>query len=207
MATITSKGRSRRTVDMMRSNTTALASADGPVQRPPARVRLAHINATTATPYPPDQMREEWWDRLKAALGTCSSAFVQASLMQLIGACRLPGSGISEVAVNAALAFVEAVKPRDEVEAALAVQMACNHAAITNIFTRFHGHFGGERSLAVGATALAKLQNAFAHQLETLRRLRNGGSQVVRVEHVHINEGAQAVIGAVSHAPEGAGVR
>jgi hypothetical protein len=33
--------------------------------------------------------------------------------------------------------------------------------------------------------------------MDTLRRLRNGGSQVVRVEHVHVNAGAQAVIGNV----------
>jgi hypothetical protein len=31
--------------------------------------------------------------------------------------------------------------------------------------------------------------------MEAYRRLRNGGSQFVRVERVHINEGAQAVIG------------
>jgi hypothetical protein len=31
-----------------------------------------------------------------------------------------------------------------------------------------------------------------------LRRLRNGGSQFVRVEHVHVNDGGQAVIGAVA---------
>jgi hypothetical protein len=36
--------------------------------------------------------------------------------------------------------------------------------------------------------------------VETLRRLRNGGSQVMRVEHVHINEGAQAIIGPVVQA-------
>ena len=38
---------------------------------------------------------------------------------------------------------------------------------------------------------------AYATQVETLRRLRNGGSQVVRVEHVHVNEGGQAIIGNV----------
>jgi hypothetical protein len=38
---------------------------------------------------------------------------------------------------------------------------------------------------------------AFAMQVEVLRRLRNGGQQFVRVEHVHINEGGQAVIGNV----------
>jgi hypothetical protein len=38
---------------------------------------------------------------------------------------------------------------------------------------------------------------AYATQVEVLRRLRHGGQQVVRVEHVHVNEGGQAVIGNV----------
>jgi len=188
--------------EVMRENAKLVDASCGPsAPRAPARVRLRRITASQAIPYPPRVARDEWWARLKAALGTCSSAFVQAALAQLIGACRLPGSGISEVGVNAALAFIEAVKPRDEVEAALALQMASNHSAIMNIFARFHGDFGRERHLAVGATALAKLQRAFAFQVETLRRLRNGGSQTVRVEHVYVATGAQAVIGAVSRTP------
>jgi hypothetical protein len=46
--------------------------------------------------------------------------------------------------------------------------------------------------------AAARLLHAYATQVETLRRLRSGGSQVVRVEHVHVNEGGQALIGNVS---------
>ena len=38
---------------------------------------------------------------------------------------------------------------------------------------------------------------AYATQVEVLRRLRNGGRQVVRVEHVHVSDGGQAVIGNV----------
>jgi len=38
---------------------------------------------------------------------------------------------------------------------------------------------------------------AYSGQVETLRRLRHGGDQYVRVEHVHISEGGQAVIGNV----------
>lgn len=38
---------------------------------------------------------------------------------------------------------------------------------------------------------------AYATQVETLRRLRNGGSQFVRVEHVYVHEGGQAIIGNV----------
>jgi hypothetical protein len=44
----------------------------------------------------------------------------------------------------------------------------------------------------------ARLLRAYAIQVEALRRLRNGGSQTVRVEHVDVNEGGQAVTGAVA---------
>jgi hypothetical protein len=42
-----------------------------------------------------------------------------------MAAARLPLSGISEIAVNASLAFIEGAKPQDEVESALVMQMAC----------------------------------------------------------------------------------
>jgi hypothetical protein len=47
------------------------------------------------------------------------------------------------------------------------------------------------------------LARTYSIQVETLRRLRNGGSQFVRVEHVHVNEGGQAVIGNVKGLREG----
>jgi hypothetical protein len=47
------------------------------------------------------------------------------------------------------------------------------------------------------ASAAARLLRTYATQVEALRRLRNGGSQTLRVEHVHVNEGGQAVIGNV----------
>ena len=40
--------------------------------------------------------------------------------------------------------------------------------------------------------AASRLLRAYATQMDTLRRLRTGGSQFVRVEHVHMNEGGQA---------------
>ena len=45
------------------------------------------------------------------------------------------------------------------------------------------------------SSAAAKLLRAYALQVEALRRLRNGGSQFVRVEHVHVHEGGQAIVG------------
>ena len=169
-------------------------------RRRPVRVKLRRLSAHRARPYPPQEGREEWWERLKAAMGTCSSAFVEASLAQLVAACRLPGSGISEVAVNAALAFIESAKPQSEMEAALIMQMACTHSATMSIFSRYGGDFGGEHSMAAGASALSRMLRAYATQFEAFHRLRKGGTQVVRVEHVHIHEGAQAVIGTISSA-------
>lgn len=34
--------------------------------------------------------------------------------------------------------------------------------------------------------------------METLRRLRNGGSQIIRIERVDVREGGQAVIGNIT---------
>jgi hypothetical protein len=49
---------------------------------------------------------------------------------------------------------------------------------------------------ALGSTA-ARLMKTFVLQMEVLRRLHTGGQQFVRVEHVHVNSGGQAVIGNV----------
>ena len=57
--------------------------------------------------------------------------------------------------------------------------------------------FGTERRIAAFGSAAARLMRAYATQVEVLRRLRNGGQQFVRVEHVHVNDGGQAVIGNV----------
>ena len=83
----------------------------------PVRVRLKRVNCDQAIPYPPDGQPREWWHRLQNAFGTASSAFVGASLQQLIAAARLPNSGISEIAVNASLAFIEGAKPRERLSA------------------------------------------------------------------------------------------
>ena len=99
--------------------------------------------------------------------------------------------------MNASLAFIEGTKPRGEVESALAIQMACTHSAAMAVLNRLGGGHGTDRSVAAMASAAARLLRAYTAQVETLRRLKNGGSQIVRVEHVHVNEGGQAVIGNV----------
>jgi hypothetical protein len=111
-----------------------------------------------------------------------SGDFVDASLYQLQAAARLPCSGISEIAMNAALAMIEAAAPRDEMEAALAIQMACTHAATMSVLARFGGGHGSERRVAALGAAAARLLRAYSTQVEAFRRLRHGGQQLVRVD-------------------------
>lgn len=47
------------------------------------------------------------------------------------------------------------------------------------------------------AESLNKLARTFNLQLEALKRLRSGGEQKVRVKHVHVHEGGQAIVGSV----------
>ena len=162
---------------------------------PPVRVKVWRADGKLAKVHPPDGEAENWWRRLNNALGTMSSDFVNASLFQIQAAARSPLGGISELSMNAALAMVEAAAPRDE--AALAVQMACTHTAAMAVLAKLDVAFATERRVAAFGSAAARLLRAYAMQVEVLRRLRNGGQQFVRVEHVHLNDGGQAVIGNV----------
>ena len=169
----------------------------GQRRSPPVRVKVFRTDGKIARVYPPDGDGRDWWLRLNKALGTTSSDFVNASLFQIQSACRSPWGGISELAMNAALAMIEAAAPKDEIEGALAVQMACTHSAAMAVLAKLDVAFATEQRVAAFGSAAARLMRAYATQVEVLRRLRNGGQQFVRVEHVHVNDGGQAVIGNV----------
>ena len=168
----------------------------GAAQRrlPPVRVKLSRSDAYLAQTHPPDGESKNWWQRLNKALGTTSSDFVNASLLQLQAAARSPFGTLSETAMNAALAMIEAAAPKDELVGALAVQMACTHMAAMAVLGKMDSGFGTERRVAALGSTAVRLLRAYAMQMEVLRRLRHGGQQHVRVEHVHINDGGQAVV-------------
>jgi hypothetical protein len=75
--------------------------------------------------------------------------------------------------------------------------MACTHIASMALLVRFGGGTGTERRTELFGSATAKLLRTYVSQIEALRRLRQGSSQFVRVEHVHVNEGGRAIIGNV----------
>jgi hypothetical protein len=164
-------------------------------RKPPVRVKMKRFGVNYGKLYPPGGDGKKWWAALKAALGTASSSFVYTSLEQLQAAARLPNGLVSEAAMNAAFAFIQAIAPKNEIEAALAIQMACTHSAAMAILGKIES---GGHPVVPCATAAATLMRTYTLQLEALRRLRGSEAQHVRVGHVHINDEGRAVIGAVA---------
>jgi len=111
--------------------------------------------------------------------------------------------GISEIAVNAALAFVEGAKPQDEVECALVVQMACTHAAAMALLRKIGAGQGSDRNIGSSASAVAKLLRAYTRQVETLRRLRQTSALTMKTSldqnDVHCNVDFKMVLAAILH--------
>jgi hypothetical protein len=69
---------------MTRSGKSMTPISDG-ARPPPIRVKLQQVNCSLAKSHPPDGDGKVWWNRLKKALGTSSSAFVDASLFSASG--------------------------------------------------------------------------------------------------------------------------
>jgi hypothetical protein len=55
--------------------------------------------------------------------------------------------------------------------------------------------------------AFDKLARTFAARVEALKRYRSGGEQKMTVQHVHVAEGGQAIVGNVNAPTEGVGAR
>src|SRR5262249_18296945 len=135
---------------------------------------------------------------LMEALGTTEPDFGNGLLGQL-GNAVTKGRAVNEGGLNFMLAVVKGVEPKDQVEAMLAAQMAAVHTA-TMTFARRLAHVDNIPQQDSAERAFNKLARTFAAQIEALKRYRTGGEQTVRVEHVTVNEGGQAIVGNVTQA-------
>ena len=138
---------------------------------------------------------------LMEALGTADPYFLDGLLRQLANV-GTQGRDVDEGGINFLLAVVKGVEPKDQVEAMLAAQMAAVHNA-TMTFARRLAHVDNIPQQDSAERAFNKLARTFAAQVEALKRYRTGGEQKVRVEHVTVNEGGQAIVGTVTHGGRG----
>jgi len=123
-----------------------------------------------------------------------------ATLINEVGNALWFGNGAYADKCEHIMASVEAlagIRPQDELEGMLAAQMvACHHAAM-DCFRRAmlpNQTFEGRQQ---NLNFASKLQRSYATHMETLDKHRGKGQQKVTVEHVHVHQGGQAIVGAV----------
>ena len=140
--------------------------------------------------------------RLQHLCGSKNDDFNNATANQLLNALWLPEDTPEDTRhgqFRAALGALSGIAPRDEIEGMLASQMvACHHAAMEC----YRRAMIGEQPFTARAqnlNAANKLGRTYAALLEALNRHRGKGQQTVRVEHVHVHDGGQAIVGAVNH--------
>ena len=102
--------------------------------------------------------------------------------------------------VDMGLDLAESIQARDSVERMIAHQMAVAHRLAMKfgrrteqeLWRQTNPNAAGEASRA--ANSVARLMKAFQEGAQTLAKLRNGGQQVVTVQHVTVEQGGQAVV-------------
>jgi hypothetical protein len=163
--------------------------------------------------YPDHSDEEGHRYRLADTFGTRSLQFVYSMLKGLGNATAdhslnldFSPSSPDQVAFNAALAVVDGVRPKDEIEAMLAAHMAVTNIVLLELVARTRGAVAGHRYEGNGIKRLdvlgnltTKFMRTYTMQVEALARKRRKGQQNIRVKHVHVYAGGQAVVGAVSH--------
>ncbi|MCJ2009890.1 hypothetical protein [Methylobacterium sp. J-092] len=130
--------------------------------------------------------------------GTASPEFAQHNIGRVAAVMRGRGEQLpSDMALNAGLAAVSGIAPQNEVEAMLATQMVGVHEVAREMLTRAKLADTTDALERYGALA-TKLLRTYTTQVEALAKLRRKGEQTVRVEHVHVYPGGQAIVGNVT---------
>ncbi len=72
-------------------------------------------------------------------------------------------------------------------------------------FARTLNHVETIQQLDSNEKTFNKLNRTFIAQMAALKKYRTGGEQMVKVEHVHVHEGGQAIVGDVNHTTDKGG--
>jgi len=132
---------------------------------------------------------------LMQALGTANYDFSSGLLIQLSNVVGKGGT-VKTSDLNHAVAMVQGIGPRDETEAMLATQMVAIHNA-TLMAARRLNHVETLQQQDSASNMVNKLGRTFTSQVEALKKYRSTGEQNIRVQHVNVSEGGQAIVGNV----------
>ena len=174
-----------------------------PSTPPPAAAekRASESRGVTDVQYDPNDQK----GYLQPAGGSRCDAWNNLIIEQAIKAVPLYNNlseGLRAERMNSVVGAMVGIDPKDELEGMLAAQLIASHSAGMDCYRRakVEGQtFDGRREELSQAN---KLSRTYVTLLEALNRHRGKGQQKMTVEHVHVYEGGQAIVGNVEH-PQG----
>lgn len=139
---------------------------------------------------------------MEEAFGSKDQGFVDGLISQVIQMSLVAGK-VDPIRLDFIGGALMELRPRNGMEAILAAQIISNHLLAMSFSRLTMAETTMERAekLEVMTT---KFFRTTTTQMEALHKLRNGGKQEVKVEHVHVYEGGQAIVGNVEKGGGGA---
>ncbi|MDX2244313.1 MAG: hypothetical protein NW224_26870 [Leptolyngbyaceae cyanobacterium bins.302] len=126
--------------------------------------------------------------------GTCDISFANKIHNQVLATTE----NCTEVGnVNASLAAIFGIQPLDEIEGMLGAQMVATHNLAMQCMASGVNKENSIELRTLRIESAVKLCRTFTSQMEALNRYRNRGQQRVKVEHVTVQAGGQAIVGNV----------
>ena len=133
------------------------------------------------------ESHDAWLSRLAEAVGTADTEIAEFTLRMLAS-----GLGRSDdTTLNAILAQMQEMKPRDAVERCLIIQMLLTAHKSVQALSASNLTISPEE--LEKKLASARFMRLYLQQCEALRNLRNGGNQTITINHMNVDK---AVIGA-----------
>ncbi len=142
------------------------------------------------------------------AFGTTDKKYAGSLLDSIVNA-SVPSHALKEngaEVISNAIVAASTLQVESPAEGLLIAQMIAVHNSAMEVMRRMHNASTVEQFNSYSNQA-NKLLRTYTTQMETLKRSRQKASQTVRVDHVHVNQGGQAIVGDVHHAGGGSNIK
>jgi len=139
-------------------------------------------------------------DQLPDLFGVKTRAVANGLMLTALNALGVKG----DLYRNMMAAMAVEMEPHDAVEAMLFSQQVATHAAMTTLAGKVMDAQSPQLRESY-ERSMTRLSRTFLAQMDALKRYRAKAQQVVRVERVTVNEGGQAIVGAVAAGGRGDG--
>ena len=175
-----------------------------PPSEKPEKLQLQRRNAPQ-TAVTSAETREQQIDALikkfPCATGACTNEIADRIVIQVASALVWPEAKPNEPdeqLLAKTVAAITEMAPQNATEAMLATQMIAVHeAALMFLYRGVRSQY--HDACDVDVQRATRLMRVFGEQLGAMQRLKGkAGQQKVTVEHVHVHQGGQAIVGSVT---------